>query len=61
MLTHDARCSCPFAAEQNFFVCFAKKVGSDYFVPTLLPCSGFALPKKARRHFAYPVNSAHPP
>lgn len=28
MLTHDARCSCAFVAEQNFFACFAKKAGS---------------------------------
>ena len=24
MLTHDARCSCAFVAEQNFFACFAR-------------------------------------
>ena len=58
-----ARCTMlmPLCGGTKFFVFFAKKVGSDYFVPTLLPCSGFALPEKARRHFAYPVNSAHPP
>lgn len=50
---HDAHA--PLWRNKIFLPVLQKKPEAAIALPTLLPCSGFALPEKARRHSAYPV------